>query len=57
VKALLALLAAGKLGKILLSGGSMLPQLGERLRYASEYLGLVVLLILLVFEARPASGI
>jgi Zn-dependent protease len=34
-----------------------LPQLGERLRYASEYLGLVVLLILLAFEARPASGI
>ncbi len=36
---------------------AQLPRLGERLRYASEYLGLVVLLILLVFEARPASGI
>jgi hypothetical protein len=36
---------------------AQLPQLGDRLRYASEYLGLVVLLILLVFEARPASGI
>jgi Zn-dependent protease len=36
---------------------TQLPRLGERLRYASEYLGLVVLLILLVFEARPASGI
>ena len=36
---------------------AQLPRIGERLRYASEYLGLVVLLILLAFEARPASGI
>jgi Zn-dependent protease len=35
---------------------SQLPKLSERLRYASEYLGLVVLLILLAFEAGPVRG-
>jgi Zn-dependent protease len=35
------------------AAASQLPKVGERLRYASEYLGLVVFLILLAFEASP----
>jgi Zn-dependent protease len=36
---------------------AQLPKLGERMRYASEYLGLIVFLILLAFEARPTPKI
>jgi Zn-dependent protease len=35
---------------------AQLPKPGERIRYASEYLGLVVLLILMAFEAGPATS-
>lgn len=54
---IIAIMAAPRLWALfrgrLPAAASQLPNVGERLRYASEYLGLVVFLILLAFEAGP----
>jgi hypothetical protein len=66
MKALLALLLAGKMGKILRSRtpasslrgtvvvhpDALLPSNQLKARYAAEYLGLVIFLTLIAFETR-----